>query len=149
MEDNRNGATEAQLQIERLKKMKEQKDAKEKLRKEMAFSFPEHAEAQEPEKMQESAGGGQFIPAEVPHAVTVKKTPAKKHELSARIDRKNLDRIKKAVKKIKEQNGELRLSEDMLINMILARVLELGIDWGTAKSAEDIRYVLARIKAEQ
>ncbi len=159
MENERNSFTEAQAQIERLKKLKEQKDLSDKAKKEEEFRFAElpHAVANMPVQAQPPAAGvdlGQKTAARHADAPDLNAFPAvknartKKTRRASRLDRRNFERIKKTVKKIKEQGGSMRLSEDMFVNMALEKILDLKMDFSQAKTSEEVRAIINKIKAE-
>ena len=153
MENERPGYTEAQAQIEKLKKLKEQKDQADKLRKDDEFRFAELPHAvtnmtrapQVPEPVTVEA------PVEQPHQArthAVKAVKPGKTQRASRLDRRNFDRIKKTVKKIKESGSSMRLSDDMFVNMALEKILDLKLDFSQAKTSEEVRAIIGKIKAE-
>jgi hypothetical protein len=153
MDNDNAGMTEAQLQIERLKKLKENKDIADKAKKDDEFRFAElpHAittgpiekpvQHDEPFKETKVISEATAVPA-------IKRSAAKKTGRVSRIDRRNYERIKKTVTKIKNDNKGMRLSEDMFVNMILEKVLDLKLNFSTAKTSEEVRALLDKIKAE-
>lgn len=155
MENERSGYTEAQAQIEKLKKMKEQKDQADKIKKEDEFRFAElpHAVSSSPQQPAEQPAGeiqaGVNPSKSALHpAAGVKTDKNKKAQRVSRLDKKNFDRIRKTVKRIKEAGTSMRLSDDMFVNMVLEKVLEMKIDFSQAKTSEEVRAIIGKIKAE-
>lgn len=158
MENDRPGFTEAQAQIEKLKKLKEQKDQADKIRKDDEFRFAElpHAvtnQSPAPGIQQPAAEAGRGVPVEKSavqgkNKSAVKTEKTKKTQRASRLDRRNFDRVKKTVKKIKESGSSMRLSDDMFVNMALEKILDLKLDFSQAKTSEEVRAIIGKIKAE-
>jgi hypothetical protein len=158
MENERSGFTEAQAQIERLKKLKEQKDLSDKVKKEEEFRFAElpHAVTNPPKHNAPWVNDDTPPEAIIKHASSpdlngaqaVKALKVKKTQRASRLDRRNYDRIKKTVRNIKEAGPSMRLSEDMFVNMALEKILDLKMDFSQAKTSEEVRAIINKIKAE-
>ena len=155
MDNERTGFTEAQAQIEKLKKLKEQKDQADKLKKEDEFRFAElpHAVTKTPVPHEPAPLSVTEMkiqqPASEEHSEAARRVrKPKKTQRTSRLDRKNVDRIKKTVGKIKEAGNGIRLSDDMFVNMALEKILDLKIDFSQAKTTEDVRAIIGKIKAE-
>lgn len=154
MDDEKNdNPTEAELQIERLKRLKDQKESKEKMLKEEVFKYAElpHAVAvtRKPDvHAKEQPAAAAEGTAEKAPAARNAAPRTKKQARASRIEKKNFEAVKNIVKSIKEANSAARLSEDMVVNIILARVLELGLDLKSAADAGGIRAILQKLKAE-
>jgi hypothetical protein len=157
MADEKDNLTEAEIQIEKLKRLKDRKDIKEKQLKEEVFKYAElphavSADVNGPQPDEKPEPPAQMQDAETAPAAAVagiKAAPAaKKRSNGMRVDRKNSGRLKKAVMSVKANNASIRLSEDMLLNIILARVMELNPDLSSAQSADDIRVILQKLKME-
>ena len=158
MDNEKSAFTGAQAQIERLKKLKEQKDLADKAKKDEEFRFAElpHAIANstKPNALSTDAEIGKTIK----NTMTVKpvknieqgikKTKNKKLQRVSRLDRKNFERIVKIVKKINGSGSSTRLSNDMFVNMLLEKIFELKIDFSQAMTADDIRAIINKTKAE-
>ena len=149
MENERNSFTEAQAQIEKLKKLKEMKDISDKAKKEEEFRFAElpHAVTNMPRPQEPAPLTRREEPAPV-NAPEMKAAKAKKTQRASRLDRRNFERVKKTVKKIKGQGASMRLSEDMFVNMALEKILDLKLDFSQAGTSEEVRAVINKIKAE-
>ena len=158
MENDKPAFTEAQAQIEKLKKLKEQKDRSDKIKKEEEFRFAElphavtnPARREEPsvrDSLKETEAAGRESRQEEYTGRGVKTVKTKRTQSASRLDRKNLERIKKTVKKIKESGSGMRLSNDMFVNIILEKILGLKIDFSQAKALEEVRAIINKIKAE-
>jgi hypothetical protein len=134
--------TEAQLQIERLRKLKEEKDEKVKTRKDDAFSFIEEAPADTAAKNFDA----QPKPVD---GITRDNGPAKqkgKRQRVFRVERRNFDKITMITKKIKSLNPGMRLSEDMLANLMITAVIDLNLDFSSVKTAEELKELLRSVR---
>ncbi len=147
MADDKDGFTEAQMQIERLKRLKEERENREKVKREESFAYAEvphmvtsPAQAAVPEETN--------MKAQAKPAITGQPRRAKK-KLQSRLDKNNHGKIMKIVKMIKAKNSGARFTEDMFVNLALARVLELGIDFSSAGSADGVKSVLLALKREE
>lgn len=158
MDDEKSAFTGAQAQIERLKKLKEQKDLADKAKKDEEFRFAELPHAitnstkqndstlvAESEKIKMNTVGEKPVKN---IEQKIKKTKNKKLQRVSRLDRKNFERIVKIVKKIKGSGSSTRLSNDMFVNMILEKIFELKIDFSQARTATDIKAIINKIKVE-
>jgi hypothetical protein len=140
--DENKSFTEAQLQIERLRKLKEQKDEKEKSHKENTFSFAGTGGLEnEPETSDGPEKPGTKTPAEAAPA----KIRSKKQRL-LRVERRNLEKISSIAKKIKSSSPGMRLSDDMLANLIIAAVLDLNLDFSSVKTAAELKELFRSVK---
>jgi|GEM_PF-2027401 hypothetical protein len=154
--------TEAELQIERLRRLKEQKDSKEKTHKEEIFMYAElphvvsnqepHPDNSSPEKPAETPRDEacQTAPEakEIRNVNTSVQPRQKKHQCVSKLGRRNFEKINDIVKTIKSANKSIRLSDDMIINMVLARFVELNLDFSGVQNAEDVKAVISKIKAD-
>lgn len=140
--DDNKSFTEAQLQIERLRKLKEQKDEKEKSHKENTFSFAGTGGLEnEPETADEPVKPEIKTPEDAAPA----KVRAKKQRL-LRVERRNFEKLSSIAKKIKSSNPGMRLSEDMLANLLIAAVLDLNLDFSSVKTAAELKELLRSVK---
>ncbi|HDT14991.1 MAG TPA: hypothetical protein ENN55_02155 [Firmicutes bacterium] len=118
MENEKKAVTEAMMQIERLRKLKEEKENVEQLKKTGDFELP------------------------VPKT---KKPPAARNVRTARIEKRNFDKFHKLAAALNKNPDISRLTKDKLINMVLARFLELGIEIDKLRSREDIEALIKRL----
>lgn len=120
--------TEAELQIERLKRLKAEKEIKEKNAKEMAFMEPEKLPKTEEKPAIDAA-----------HAVR-KHKPGAKVLRTARIEKTNFDRLHTLVNAVNKGAGKNRTNKDKVINLLIKRLLDIteGDQGITRESLETI-----------
>ena len=158
MDNDKPALTQAQAQIERLMNLKEKKDKVDQIKKEEEFRFAElpHAITNNVSAKAPITNDGFEETTIVNHAagksanaaLEIKKERNKKIQRPSRIDRRNFERVRKTVKTIKEAGNSMRLSNDMFINMMLEKILDLKIDFSKALTSEDVRDIINKIKAE-
>ncbi len=121
MDRDKQAFTEADMQAEKLRKMKEQKELKTKKMKEDAFKFS--------------------APAAGP-----KKRRAKRPANMVKIRKDIYEKVHRAVKKINKNKRRARLSKDMFSTMVIKRFMDMGIDFDRVKSADELSRILRKIK---
>lgn len=158
MDNDKPAFTQAQAQIERLMNLKEKKDKVDQIKKEEEFRFAElpHAitnnvSANAPltnDGFEETTTANHTAGKAANAAPEIKKERNKKPQRPSKLDRRNFERVRKTVKTIKEAGNSMRLSDDMFINMVLEKILNLNIDFSKALTSEDVRDIINKIKAE-
>ena len=134
--------TEAQLQIERLRRLKEEKDEKIKTHKEVSYSFMEEAGEAAPAKIPEEPSKE----ADTAQQENSRQKQKGKKQRIFRVERRNFDKISLITKKIKSSNPAIRLSEDMLANLMITAVVDLNLDFSSVKTAEELKELLRSVK---
>jgi hypothetical protein len=144
-DDGNKALTEAQLQIERLRLLKEKKDVKASNDRKETFSFmePRHIETADASSAQESAPVPEKEESRTAESAT---RPAARKQRVCRLDRRNFDRMNAIVKNMKDLNPGLRLSTDMLLNMMITEIIDLNIDFSTVKTSAELKEALHKIK---
>ena len=144
-DDGNKALTEAQLQIERLRLLKEKKDVKASNDRKETFSFmePGHIETADDSSLPLSASVLEKEPAK--NTETAPRPAARKQRV-CRLDRRNFDRMNAIVKNIKDLNPGMRLSADMMINMMITEILDLNIDFSAVKTSVELKEALHKIK---
>jgi hypothetical protein len=140
--DENKSFTEAQLQIERLRKLKEQKDEKDKNHKENTFSFAGTGGIESDTKTDDETVKQEIkMPVD---AASVKVRSRKQRLL--RVERRNFEKLSSIAKKIKSSNPGMRLSDDMLANLIITAVIDLNLDFSSVKTAAELKELFRKIK---
>ncbi len=121
MDRDKQAFTEAEMQAEKLRKMKEQKELKSKKMKEEAFKFS--------------------MPPSAP-----KKRRAKRPANMVKIRKDVYEKVHRAVKKINKNKRRAKLSKDRFSTMVIKRFMEMGIDFDRVKSADELSRILRKIK---
>lgn len=118
-----NSRTEAELQIERLRKLKEQKDEKEKKMKDEAMPFIQRAPK----------------PAAV-HAPARRKIPG-----MIKVDKTTFEKVHRIVKRISAESGNRKLSKERFVNIVLKEALKNEALFSGVKNAQDLKALLGQI----
>lgn len=121
MDRDKQAFTEADMQAEKLRKMKEQKELKSKKMKEDAFRFS--------------------APPASP-----KKRRAKRPANMVKIRKDVYEKVHRAVKKINKNKRRAKLSKDRFSTMVIKRFMDMGIDFDRVKSADELSGILRKIK---
>jgi hypothetical protein len=134
-EEKKDGYTGAQQQIERLMKLKLEKDKKDKMRLESGETVetPRRQAVKDEEPAQK--------PAE-------KREPAvsrKKAANTIKVEKRLYEKLHKLVNALNATGGA-RITKAKFVNSILKEFLALDIDYGVVKSREEIKKIFERIK---
>ena len=129
-EDDKQSATGAQQQIERLMKLKMEREQKEKMRIE--------------------AAGGQYEPR--PEAIRQARVkPAgtagarKKTSNTVIIEKRLYEKLHRVVSEVNSKGGP-KITKAKFINLVLKEFLSLGIDYGVLKDREAVKKLFERLK---
>lgn len=137
MEDEKNNEiTGAQQQIERLIRLKLEKDKKDKMRM-------EHAGGHEPTAAPEKK-------AEIPKQKTavvkaVSAVAGKKPANSIKVEKRLYEKLHKLVNSLNASGGG-RITKAKFVNIIIKEFLALDIDYNVIKNKDEIRKIFGRIK---
>jgi len=118
MSEDGKGFTEAQMQIERLKKLKENKELKIKKMKNESYTYIK------PEK----------------------KTRPRRAPNMVKLDKSVFEKVHVAVKKMGKNTKKGRVTKDRLVNAVLDEVLSMEFDFSGIKSKEELKKALKKIK---
>lgn len=131
-EKKQEAPTGAQAQIERLMKLKLEKDRKEKMRLEIHEPAEQAAHAA-PVRVRAQAAPQQG------------QRRAKKPPNTVKIEKRLYDRIHKLVNALNTAGG-VKITKAKFINMVLREFIELGIDYNAVKSREELKQLFERMK---
>ncbi len=124
-------STYAQAQIDRLMKLKHEKDQKEKMR----LEIPEPPLAKPAAQAQERKTA----------APRAEKPAVKKQPNVVRIEKRLYDRIHKLVNALNTAGG-VKITKAKFVNMVLREFTDLGIDYNALKSREELKKLFERLK---
>jgi hypothetical protein len=135
-EDKKQEATGAQQQIERLMRLKAEKDKKDKLRMDNAGSDETSMPAKKKvEALRQDSGEKiRAVPA-------LKKKPAN----TVKVEKRVYEKLHKLVNALNITGGA-RITKARFVNIILKEFLALDIDYSFIKSDEEIKKIFGRIK---
>ena len=123
MEDNKD-LTEAEMQIERLKRLKEEKDRKYQKMKDEAMPY---------------------LPVKIA-ALKSAGIPAKKRAVGTiKIDKNTFEKVHRVVVKISASNPAAKIGKERFVNIVLKELLKYEAVFYDAKNADDIKNLLSKM----
>jgi hypothetical protein len=149
--------TEAEKQIERLKRLKVEKDNNLIQAKKEAFGYDQEKPEQRPtaEKPKEQKvetvkiEAVKIVREETASVVPVKQPyPVTEHQKfvrTVRVDKLNFDEVHRIVNVINRTKKKNRMTKDKFINLLLKRFLELDINYDDVEGREDIENLMDRL----
>ncbi|PKL91649.1 MAG: hypothetical protein CVV21_06380 [Candidatus Goldiibacteriota bacterium HGW-Goldbacteria-1] len=137
--------TEAQLQIERLKRLKVDKDSKAHKAKRQEYSFDKESDNEE-----KTAGikpdETPVSPVVLPHAEKHVKASSARFIRTIRVEKYNFDGLHRMVNEINKKRPGSKITKDKLVNMLLKNFLEAHPDFGDLGSKETIEEIMKGFK---
>lgn len=137
--------TEAQLQIEKLKKLKVDKDSKAHRAKREEYSFDKTIEKEEKQD--------EIKPAEtpmktavMPHSEKHPKAVSARFIRTIRVEKYNFDGLHRMVNEINKKRPGTKITKDKLVNMLLKNFLEAHPDFGDLGCKESIEEIMKGFK---
>jgi hypothetical protein len=134
-DEKRHEMTEAQLQIERLMKMKAEKDNKDKMKAEAPaeelITSRQAGPGPEERQMTGHAGKPQARRTRPPQSV--------------RIEKRLYEKLHRIVRNISAGSGP-KISKAKFINLVMKEFLALDIDYNIVKSKDEMKKLFERIK---
>ena len=136
-EEKKQEITGAQQQIERLLRLKTEKDKKDRNRADTAGS-----DVQAAVQVKKSAEAFEHPKSEKPVKVpALKKKPAN----TIKVDKRLYEKLHKLVNALNVTGGT-KITKAKFVNIILKEFLALDIDYSVIKSGEEIKKIFGRIK---
>ena len=137
--------TEAQLQIERLKRLKVDKDSKAHKAKRDEYSFDNNSDKEE-ESVKINPDEAAVQPAVLPHAEKQPRANSARFIRTIRVEKYNFDGLHRMVNEINKKRPGSKVTKDKLVNMLLKNFLEAHPDFGDLGTRESIEEIMKGFK---